>query len=275
MKKLLLVAFIACSLMNLQSCANYGDDNVAPSGGGNNGGGNNGGGNNGGGNNGGGNNGGGGNTTTANLPVKITTGDDIIEFKYNNDDRFTQITKKRKGSLYEKTDFEYSGDTLKFVKKLGVNESYTVDFNYSKDTVFITRNSSNKEYEEKYIIDNQGSLLEIKSYSTTFNRIFNNDSNGNIIFFNNNGHQANLKHDNKNGIFKNVKLPYWAKAYIAAYYIHSSINYNYSNNVVNVDYVSNAWNDEHFTYSYNKDNFPSQVYHSYSSSVAFQIEYSK
>ena len=270
MKKLLLIAFIACSLMNLQSCANYGDDNVAPSGGGNNGGGNNGGGN-----NGGGNNGGGVNTTTANLPIKITIGDDLIEFKYNNDDRFTQITKKTKGSLYEKTDFQYSGDTLKFIKKNGANESYTVDLKYSKDTVFITRNTSNKKYTEKYIIDNQGRLLEIKSYSTTFNRIFNNDSNGNIIFFNNNGHQGNLKYDNKNGVFKNVKLPYWTKAYIVAYYVSFSLNYNYSKNVVNVDYVSNAWNDEHFSYSYNKDNYPIDIYHSYSFTAAFQIEYTK
>ncbi len=259
MKKLLLVAFLASSLMSLQSCG--GDDNIAPNGGVNNG---------------GGNNGGGGNTATANLPIKITTGDDdVIEFKYNNDNRFAQITKKTKGSLYEKTDFEYSGDTLKFIKKLGVNESYTVDFNYSKDTVFLTRNTSSNKYIDKYIVDNQGVLMEIKSYSTTFNRIFNNDSNGNITFFNNNGHQANLKYDNKNGVFKNVKLPYWAKAYIAAYYIHPSINYNYSNNVVTVDYVSNAWNDEHFSYSYNKDNFPLKVYHSYSSSPAFQIEYTK
>lgn len=93
MKKLLLVAFITCSLMSVQSCANNGDDNIAPDGNNNGGSGN---GNGSGGNNGGGNNGGGGNTTTANLPIKIITGDDVIEFKYNNDDRFTQITKKQR-----------------------------------------------------------------------------------------------------------------------------------------------------------------------------------
>lgn len=169
----------------------------------------------------------------------------------------------------------YSGDTLKFFKNNRADASSTVYFTYSKDTVFLTRKTSSNTYIDKYIVNNQGMLLEIKSYTPTFDRNFNNDANGNIIFFNNNGHQGKLKYDNKNGIFKNVRLPFWAKAHIAAYYINPSINYNYSNNVVKIEYISNAWGEENFSYVYNKDNFPLQVNHSSSSSAAFKIEYTK
>src|SRR5690606_41792374 len=91
--------FLIIVSANLQNCDNV-EDNIIPSE-----------------NNGGENNGGNSPTTTANLPIKITSSTNIIEIKYDNQDRFIEILKKdHNGYLKEKSIFIYKNDSLKNIK---------------------------------------------------------------------------------------------------------------------------------------------------------------
>jgi|GEM_PF-4777331 len=265
MRKLLLFFLIIVSA-NLQNCANV-EDNIIPSE-----------------NNGGENNGGNSPTTTANLPIKITSSTNIIEIKYDNQDRFIEILKKdHNGYLKEKSIFIYKNDSLKNIKMNSyayqTENNRFVTFNYSNDTIYVTSEGVgfgiNFNYLERLAVNNEGMLLYIKGITPSSDRSFNNDANGNIIFFDNLGHQGTLSYDSSNGIFKSVKLPYWSKAYILGNYISYSLNYNYENNVLSVDYKSNAFVSEEFYYEYNQQNYPERVLHKDNWSEEFEIEYSK
>ena len=272
-KNLLLSLFFTCSLFTFQSCADYNDDNTMPSGN-NNGGGSSG-------NGSGNNNGGGNNTNNANLPIKIKTSGYTIDLKYDNNDRFIEVIRKESnGSFNLKVNLNYSSDTLKSIVALYYNDmsKNTTNFNYKNDTIYAVRSyeGATTKITDKLSVNKQGMLLNIKGHYKTNDRYFNNDSSGNIILFNNNGHEGILTYDSYNGVFSNVKLPFWVKAYVTAYYIHPSLNYNYANNVVSINYNSNNWTDEKFLYTFNKDNYPIQVSHTSSVGTAhFEINYTK
>ncbi len=230
MKKLLLVAFLASSLMNLQSCG--GDDNVAPSGGSNNGGGNNGGGNNGGGRNNGGGNNGGGNTTTANFPIFIDIGDEIdINIEYDSKDRFSKITVEGYKSYAANvvSEFTYTNDVLTEIKQTfgSLANPSSIDINrstYTNNTVKITYDDP-LQYEKTMSLDNQGLLLSTYNYRSLANEkhteYYTYDNNKNMMTFSiDNFYKVDYTYDNSNGIFKNVNMPQWAIYYSVGRSIH-------------------------------------------------------
>ena len=254
MKKLLLVAFLATSLMSLQSCG--GDDNVAPSGGSNNGGGNNGGGNNGGGNN------GGGNTTTANLPIFIDIGDeDDVKIEYDSKDRFSKITVE--GSTNVVSEFTYNNDVLTELKQTYGSISHPTKiainrFTYSNNSVNVVSDDPIR-FEKTMIFDNQGLLLSTYNYRSSSNEKYTEyytyDNNKNMITFGiDNYYKVDYTYDNSNGIFKNVKMPQWAMYYSLYNSIHTGFCLSIYSNIEDIS--GGGKNMNNFQYKYNSDNYP-------------------
>lgn len=255
MKKLFLVAFLASSLMSVQSCG--GDDNVTPTGGSNNNGVNNGGG----GNNGGGNNGG-GNATTANLPTKITRDYRRYEtFKYDDQDRIILHSSKLDNYRWKDISFKYSNDTLVSMQSVG-------DWP-TKDTIFYTFIYSSNEVRYDYTttkgdisgyailkLDNNGLLVEDLLENGTKREYFY-DSNNNLIKIKVGNWEENYSYyANTNGIFKNVNMPQWAFYSVIYARPQNSIFNNMSKSVNN----SSTQNTFNYAYKYNSDGYPVIMY---------------
>ncbi len=261
MKKLLLVAFLASSLMSLQSCG--GDDSVTPNGGGNNN---------------GGNNGGGGNTTTANLPIEIELNYGKLIYEYDSTDRFHKVTFESKGSTDIITEFTYSNDVLTELKQtIGPANDLKVvthSFTYSNNIVNVTIDDDYSYNIRQIFTDNQGISLKTIYTSSRFNTIYNEeysyDNNKNMISFKIDKTTQGMKYDTSNGIFKNVKMPQWSLFY-SLFHINKVLALTINNNPIEISLGPDPYI---FQYTYNIDNYPITYNSNYYGETA-KVIYSK
>lgn len=183
------------------------------------------------------------------LPSKITADDYTTIFTYNNK---AQLTKIVESDGYEYT-FSYSGDQLVEATAIesNIKTFYTFSQAGTKLTVNMKAEINGQTHNDTEILtlDSKGNLLNDGYFNYTY------DANGNITKMkSDDSEEIVLKYDDKNGIYKNVKLPQWVFAYIM------SEQLNIVNNVVDIDYEDSEFPEDNFTgtvtYNYNADNYP-------------------
>jgi len=183
------------------------------------------------------------------LPSKIVSDDGTTVFTYNNK---AQLTKIDESDGYEYT-FTYSGEQLveATTTENNIKTFYTFSQAGTKLTVSMKAEFNGQTHNDTEILtlDSKGNLLNDGYFNYTY------DANGNITKMkSDDSEEIILKFDDKNGIYKNVKLPQWVFAYIVSEQV------NIVNNAVNIDYKDSDFPEDNFTgtvkYDYNTDNYP-------------------
>lgn len=183
------------------------------------------------------------------LPSKIVSDLGTTVYTYNNK---AQLTKIAESDGYEYT-FTYSGDQLveATATENDIKTFYTFSQAGTKLTVNMKAEFNGQTHNDTQILtlDSKGNLLNDGDFNYTY------DANGNITKMkSDDSEEVVFKYDDKNGIYKNVKLPQWVFAYIVSEQI------NLVNNVVNIDSKDSDFPEDNFTatvsYNYNADNYP-------------------
>lgn len=183
------------------------------------------------------------------LPLKVTGDDYTTIYTYNNKG---QLTKIAESDGYEYT-FTYNGNQLvEFVEKeLDTKTTYKFTQSGNIITLNLVGEVNGEIYHDthKLEVDAKGNLINDGYFNYTY------DANGNITKMkSDDSEEIILKFDDKNGIYKNVKLPQWVFAYIVSEQV------NLVNNAVNIDYKDSDFPEDNFTgtvkYEYNADNYP-------------------
>lgn len=183
------------------------------------------------------------------LPSKIVSDLGTTVYTYNNK---AQLTKISESDGYEYT-FTYSGDQLveATATENDIKTFYTFSQTGTKLTVNMKAEFNGQTHNDTEILtlDSKGYLLNDGDFNYTY------DANGNITKMKSaDSEEIVFKYDDRNGIYKNVKLPQWVFAYIVSEQI------NLVNNVVNIDSKDSDFPEDNFTatvsYSYNADNYP-------------------
>ncbi|KAA5531911.1 hypothetical protein [Paenimyroides baculatum] len=283
MKKIVFF-FITIICINLQSCADYVDDNAVPSGNNSSAGGS---GNGSGGNNGGGNNGGGSMTISANLPVKIFSYLATTSIKYDNKDRISEISNlNENGKLgyYSNAYLTYSNDTLKnisYVSDYTGNPVTTIyNFSYSLNTISIEKLSEGSSRIEQVSIDNNERVTKVEEKDNVLSRSYSYDTKGNIsmLKYSYSQLEVSFNYDNKTGIFEKVNLPQWLKQYICFTFINATMSFSMINNPVNSTRNQGSILKYSYFYQFNSNGYPEYVAHeeeNHFNGYTYQIEYSK
>lgn len=183
------------------------------------------------------------------LPSKIVSDDYTTIYTYNNKGQVTKITES---DGYEYT-FTYNGNQL--VEVVSIDEVYKTTYTFTQSGTKLTLNmkgefnGQTQTDTEELTLDSKGNLLNDGYFTYTY------DANGNITkMLSDDSEKIIFKYDDKNGIYKNVKLPQWVFAYII------SEQTNIINNVVDINYEDSDFPEDNFnataTYSYNADNYP-------------------
>src|SRR5690606_14781463 len=266
MKRLLFFVFIVINFINLESCANYVDDNVTPKGN-NNGGGS---GNNSGGNSGGGNN----NSSIPNLPIKITRDYKRYEtFKYDNKGRIVQQNMISDIYYLRKMFIKYSNDTIVSIKKFDewfYNDTIYYKFIYSGNTIRYDYATSNGSVSGYNIMTLDNNCVLLKDDYRYVKREYFYDSNKNLIKIKVVNQEVNYSYfANTNGVFKNVNMPQW--------FFYSVFNTRVTNSIFNnmskAIGQTNIYDTINYRYQYNKDGYPVNIYSDRLEDL--EIEYSK
>lgn len=183
------------------------------------------------------------------LPSKIVSEWGTTIYTYNNK---AQLIKIAESDGYEYT-FSYSGEQLveATATENNIKTIYTFSQAGTKLTVNLKAEFNGQTHNDTEILtlDSKGNLLNDGYFTYTY------DANGNITkMLSDDSEKIIFKYDDKNGIYKNVKLPQWVFAYII------SEQTNIINNVVDINYEDSDFPEDNFnataTYSYNADNYP-------------------
>ncbi len=183
------------------------------------------------------------------LPSKIVSDEGTTIFTYNNK---AQLTKISESDGYEYT-FSYSGDQLVEASSIvnNIKTIYTFSQAGTKLTVNMKAEFNGQTHSDSEILtlDSKGNLLNDGYFNYTY------DANGNIIKMkSDDSEEVIFKYDDKNGIYKNVKLAQWVFAYVISEQV------NLVNNAVNINYEDSDFPEDNFigtvSYNYNVDNYP-------------------
>lgn len=194
------------------------------------------------------------------LPLKITEENDITNFTYDSQNRFTEIKEENENTTdYTLSTFKYEADKLMSVKVEVKSADYSsvtdYTFSYANNTVNtkvkFSSNGVDEEMEEVLTIDATGRLISYDGISLDY------DSSGNVNIISYPSEQMLFQYDYLNGIFKNVKTPQWVLVYVLDKYYT-----NYSNNVEQVmfkDFEDGEESKVNISYEFNKFLYPSKM----------------
>ncbi len=229
MKKLVLSAFILAGFM-ITSCEKN-DDNTIPQ-----------------------------TTESSYLPVKINDTDGIYSFKYDNQNRLTEMKSSDSETAYILTTFTYEGDRLTAVKEQEVTpgysgtEDYVFTYQNNKVTVKVTYTNSsggNGNMTDVFTIDGSGRLINYDGTTAVY------DANGNLIKMTNSYEEYTFEYDTKNGIFKNVKTPQWVFIYVLdnhfMHKVNNAVKFGYK------DLEENETYSQTVSYIYNAADYPTKM----------------